>query len=73
MILYTQKGCPICIMLKDMLDRNGIEYHMEMDKSIMTSKGIVHVPMIELEDGTLLDAMQAVETFKGRGTAHVGG
>lgn len=60
-------------MLKDMLDRKGIEYHMEMDTSIMASKGIGHVPVVELNDGTLLDAMQAVETFKGSGAAHVRG
>lgn len=67
LILYTQKGCPMCYMLKDMLNRNGIEYRMETDTSIMASKGITHVPMVELEDGTLLDAMQAVEAFKGKG------
>ena len=63
----------MCVMLKDMLNRKGVQYHMEMNKSIMSEKGITHVPMIEMDDGKMLDARQAIEFFNERGAAYVRG
>jgi len=52
-ILYHQDGCPTCRMVDTLLKQNKIEYESCKDINYMTSIGIKHTPVLEV-DGTRL-------------------
>lgn len=66
-VLYST-GCPQCIGLKTILDKNGIQYHVCDDLDVMREKGFLSVPMIEV-DGTVMNFRNAVQWANERGTA----
>ena len=56
--LYTI-GCPACKVLEQKIEYFNIEVEKIEDEEIISSKGIMSVPVIELEDGTLLNFQTA--------------
>jgi len=59
-ILYTT-GCPNCLALEKLMKKNGIiPDSVISDYNIMSEKGILSVPMLEV-DGKLLNFYQAVQ------------
>ena len=58
-MLYST-GCPKCSILKRKLDDNGITYTEVNDVDLMLAKGMVSVPMLEV-DGNIMDFANAVK------------
>ena len=54
--LYTI-GCPACKVLEQKIE----------DEEIISSKGIMSVPVVELEDGTLLNFQTANQLLNEKG------
>lgn len=57
-ILYST-GCPKCKVLKNKLSDHNVEFIEINDKNIMVEKGIVAVPMLEV-NGDMFDFANAV-------------
>lgn len=58
-ILYTTH-CPRCEILKKMLKDKDIEFLEEIDIDIMSKKGFMTVPMLEV-DGEVMNYTKAFE------------
>lgn len=63
--IYTTRTCGKCKILKQMMDVNKIEYEECMDTDIMVSKGIFEVPMLETEEGVMMNFDTAILYCKG--------
>jgi len=63
MTLYTI-GCPQCLVLRKKLDLAGVKYDICTDRELMLSKNIRALPQLELDDGTVLNFMEAVKYLK---------
>jgi len=48
-IVYSTKFCQGCLALKLKLDKEEIEYSVIEDIDLMRDKGIIHVPMVEID------------------------
>ena len=57
-VLYTT-GCPKCVILEKKMAQKGIEYTQETDVDLMTEKGFMSLPMLEV-DGNVMDFGAAV-------------
>ena len=55
MILHTTETCPRCKVVKIKLEQAGMTAEINQDISKMEALGIQQVPMLELDDGSLLD------------------
>lgn len=62
--LYST-GCPKCKVLTTKLDSKNIQYSIISDIDIMASKGIITVPVLDI-DGNMLDFKAAVEWVNAR-------
>lgn len=60
MLLYTT-GCSKCKILESKLNEKEIKYDICEDKEVMKSKGFRSVPVLELDDGTILTYGKAVK------------
>ena len=60
MILYTT-GCPKCKILEKKLSDKDIDFEKCDDKEVMKSLGIVSVPVLKLDDGSMLGYFEAVK------------
>jgi len=60
MLLYTT-GCSKCKILESKLNEKEIKYEVCEDKELMKSKGFRSVPVLELDDGTILTYGKAVK------------
>ena len=60
MLLYTT-GCSKCKILESKLNDKNIKYDVCEDKEVMKSKGFRSVPVLELDDGTILTYGKAVK------------
>lgn len=58
-ILYSN-NCPCCKVLKTKLDEKKIEYETVSELSLILSKGIQTVPVLEI-DGQMLNFKDAVK------------
>lgn len=58
--LYSTK-CSRCLMLEKLLENKNIPYVEINDMEIMTQKGFLTVPMLELENGEILDFTNSVK------------
>ena len=58
MKLYTTH-CPKCKVLETKLKQKNVIYEEVEDTDIMQKKGFNTLPMLELDDGELLDFMSA--------------
>ena len=64
MILYTTH-CPKCEVLEKKLNMNNIQFTIIDDKNVMINKNILSVPVLELEDGRLLEFKEAIDFANG--------
>ena len=64
-IMYTT-GCPHCKTLASRLEANNIPYEPCSDMDIMRDKGFSAVPMLELEDGTIMNFTEALKWVNGQ-------
>ena len=55
MILYTTSTCPRCNVVKVKLNQANLSYEVSTDIEQMEKLKIKQVPMLQLDDGTLLD------------------
>lgn len=58
--LYTN-DCPKCRVLKAKLDSKDIAYEKINDIDLIMEKGIESVPVLELENGTMMDFSSAIK------------
>ena len=58
---YSLPNCPMCEMLKEKLKENNVSFEEIQDKEILKSKGITHVPCLEMEDNTILKLADALK------------
>ncbi len=68
MILYSTTTCPMCHMLAAKMDEKGIKYDKVTDTNILEEKGIMHVPILETDDGSrmnLAEAMYYINNLEG--------
>jgi len=64
-ILYSQPTCPQCRAVHIMLDSKKIKYAEVQDLNIMTSKGIQHTPVLEVDGIQLAGSAIKDYIFKG--------
>lgn len=58
-ILYST-GCPKCKVLEAKLKQKDIQYTHVTDMDVMTDKGFMSVPVLEV-DGVTMDFAKAIE------------
>lgn len=63
-ILYTKQDCPLCSVAKLKLNAAEIEYSICKDEELMKEKGFKMLPVLELDDGTLLTFSEIIEGLK---------
>ena len=63
MVIMYSTHCPWCDMLESELRKSKIEYEINTDTEVMKSKGITHVPMLEV-DGVLMGLAEAFRWVK---------
>ena len=61
MIIFYSTDCPKCKILKKILMTNNITFNENNNIDEMVSLGIEQVPIIKLEDNTLLDYNEALK------------
>lgn len=64
MITIYSTGCPRCNVLEKKLEQKNIEFTKVTDMEVMLSMGIKSVPMLQIDDGALMDYMNAVNWVK---------
>ena len=64
--LYGAHGCPRCSMLSSMMKKKHIEFVKNEDIELIKARDFDSIPMLELEDGTLLDCGAAVKYINKR-------
>jgi glutaredoxin len=62
--LYTTPTCTKCKILKSIFTSRGVEIEEIQDMAILKAKGIMSVPIVELEDGRLLEFEEATKLTK---------
>lgn len=60
MTLYSTISCPMCKMLATKMDEKGIRYEKVVDEDVLASKNIMHVPILETDDGRMMDLAEAM-------------
>lgn len=55
----------MCDMLKERLNKAGMPYTVEIDAELMMARGIRCVPMLETNEGELLDTVDAIRYLSG--------
>ena len=60
MVLYTT-GCPKCRILEKKLSDKDIGFEKCDDREVMSSLGMVSLPMLRLDDGRMLGYFEAVK------------
>ena len=66
MVILYSTHCPKCNILAKKLTLANIDYIENNNTDEMLAKGMLSAPYLELEDGTLLDFMQANNWLKTR-------
>lgn len=61
MVVLYSTGCPKCKVLIKKLDTAHIEYVICDDKNVMLEKGFTTVPMLEIDNGIVMDFKTAVD------------
>lgn len=59
--VYTKENCPKCKILKQKLKQKGVEYKEESNVDLLLAMGIDFLPVLQVDDGPLLNYKQAVE------------
>ena len=63
-VIFYTTGCPKCKILKKKLDDKSIKYTLFTDIDKMVEKGLISVPMLEV-NGRMMDFMESIEWVKG--------
>ena len=58
MTLYTKNDCPLCNVVKVKMSRTNLQYEVSMDEDRMNELQLDRLPVLELDDGTLLEFKQ---------------
>lgn len=58
MVLYTKHDCPLCNVVKVKLAQTNLQYEISMDENRMEELQLDRLPVLELDDGTLLEFKQ---------------
>ena len=61
--LYTSDTCGVCKVVKMKLAKKGIPYNNTTDISKLIDAGIKRLPVLELEDGTLVPAINDIKNW----------
>lgn len=61
MTLYTTETCPRCKVLKAKLEKANIPVSVSYDTTKLEQMGYRQVPMLELDNGQMLDFGQAIQ------------
>ncbi len=61
MKLYSTPTCPMCQMLAQKMNEKHMPYEKIMDIDVLESKNITHVPVLETDDGRMLDLAEALK------------
>lgn len=67
MVVYTQKGCTKCMVLKKKLEDYNFQYVESEDIDILINNGFSSTPVLEV-DGHMMDfseAIQWINSYKG--------
>ena len=72
MITLYSTNCPKCKVLEAKLDQAGISYLKETDVKKMTEKGFLSAPMLETDDGKILDFSEALGQLNHRSGTDLG-
>ena len=58
---YSLPNCPMCEMLKEKLTEINVSFEEVQNKEILKSKGITHVPCLEIEENKILKFAEALK------------
>ena len=58
MTLYTKNNCPLCNVIKIKMAQTNLQYEVSMDEDRMEELHLDRLPVLELDDGTLLEFKQ---------------
>ena len=58
MTLYTKNNCPLCNVIKVKMAQTNLQYKVNMDEDRMEELHLDRLPVLELDDGTLLEFKQ---------------
>ena len=61
MTVYSTPNCPQCNFLKGKMVEKKMDFTTVYDEEAMRSKGIASVPVLEMDDGRLLDFREALQ------------
>lgn len=61
MIKFYSNDCPKCRVLKTKLDDKSIQYEKIDNIDLMLEKNIETLPVLELEDGVIMDFSSAIK------------
>ena len=59
--IYGTTGCPMCSYVKQKLTASKADFEYITDEELMAAKNILHVPVLELEDGTMLHGKEILD------------
>jgi glutaredoxin len=59
--IYGTTGCPMCSYVKQKLTPLKVDFEYVTDEEIMAEKNILHVPVLEMEDGTMLHGKEILD------------
>lgn len=62
-IIFYTTGCPKCSVLKKKLDMAHMEYEVCRDTDIMSQKGLMSAPALEV-DNRIMNFKEAVDWLK---------
>lgn len=65
MILYTKPNCPLCTVAKLKLNAAEIKYEISTDTAVMDKLNIDRLPVLQLNNGTLLNFKEIVQYTEG--------
>ena len=64
-VVYKNEMCPTCKLLTERLNEKEICYKIETNEQVIEDLGIEVVPVIQLDDGTILDINESFKWVKG--------
>jgi len=64
--LYGVHGCPRCSALGSMMKKKNIEFQKNEDVDLMIERKFDAIPVLELEDGTILSYGEAIQYINKR-------
>ena len=63
--IYGTTGCPMCSYVKQKLTAKNVKFEYITDEEVMAAKGILHVPVLEMQDGSMLHGKEIMDYVAG--------